>query len=150
MTQKEFTKVLKKNGHTYELVDNKVIVTSPNITLYLDTLTEIPSGIIFNNGGFVDLSSLVEIPSDIEFNNAGHVMLKSLRDLPPSIKFNNRGHVWLNSLGRIPYNLLNLDNIKDIYLGPLFGGWISGWEGNIRGVESKRLLNLMSSKEMFI
>jgi hypothetical protein len=35
-------------------------------------------------------------------------------------------------------------------LGSLIGGWLHHWEGNIEGIEYKRLLNSMISKEMFI
>jgi hypothetical protein len=32
----------------------------------------------------------------------------------------------------------------------LIGGWSNEWEGNIEGIDSKRLLNLMINKGMFI
>jgi len=44
------------------------------------------------------------------------------------VEFNNRGVVGLNSI---------------------IGGDFNEWEGNIEGIDSKRLLNLMISKGIF-
>jgi hypothetical protein len=79
-------------------------------------------------GGYVNLKSLVTLPHGVVFNNKGDVDLDSLETLHPGVEFNNIGWVWLESL---------------------VGGWFSDWEGNIEGVASKRLLNLMISKGLF-
>ena len=58
----------------------------------------------------------------------GHVNLGSLTSLPPGVEFRNGG---------------------DVYLGSLTGDWFARWNGNIEGVDGKRLLNLMISKGLF-
>jgi hypothetical protein len=40
-------------------------------------------------------------------------------------------------------------NSGDVYLRSLIGGGFDDWEGNIEGIDSKRLLNLMISKGIF-
>jgi hypothetical protein len=40
-------------------------------------------------------------------------------------------------------------NKRDVVLGALTGGWFSDWKGNIKGIDSKRLLNSMISKGLF-
>jgi hypothetical protein len=62
------------------------------------------------------------------FNNGGGVDLRSLTSLSPGVVFNNEGGVNLRSI---------------------IGGWFSTWKGNIEGVDSKRLLNIMISKGAF-
>ena len=57
------------------------------------------------------------------------VYLDALTTLPAGVKFENGGYVYLDSL---------------------IGGFFSEWEGNIEGVNSKRLLNLMISKGLFL
>ena len=57
------------------------------------------------------------------------VWLNSLETLPPGVKFKNGGYV---------------------YLGSLIGGCFEDWKGNIEGIDSKRLLNFMISKGVFI
>ena len=58
----------------------------------------------------------------------GDVYLSSLTSIPPGVVFKNRGHVELNSI---------------------IGGEFDDWNGNIEGIDSKRLLNLMISKGIF-
>jgi hypothetical protein len=36
-----------------------------------------------------------------------------------------------------------------VYLGSIIGGRFDDWEGNIKGVDSKKLLNFMISKRIF-
>lgn len=70
------------------------------------------------------------IPNDLEFRNKGEITLSLLRNIPVGVEFNNEG---------------------DVYLGRIIGiGYMSLWEGNIEGIESKRLLNLMISRGLFI
>jgi hypothetical protein len=40
-------------------------------------------------------------------------------------------------------------NGEDVDLRSLIGGWFYYWSGNIEGVHSKRLLNLMIKKGIF-
>ena len=128
MTRDEFIQILDKEGYSYETEGDKIIVTHKG-TVYLIGLTSLPPGVVFNNGGGVNLESLETLPPGVEFNNGEFVVLSTLTSLPPSVEFNNVGYV---------------------YLGSLIGGWIDDWSGNIEGIDSKRLLNPMISKEMFI
>jgi hypothetical protein len=62
------------------------------------------------------------------FNNSGYVSLSSLTSLPPGVVFNNQWHVDLESI---------------------IDGRFDEWKGNIKGVDSTRLLNVMISKGIF-
>ena len=55
--------------------------------------------------------------------------MDSLETLPSGVKFNNEGDVLLKSL---------------------VGGWFNEWKGNIEGVNSKKLLDVMIKKGIFI
>ena len=59
------------------------------------------------------------------------------------------GYVNLGSLTSIPPGV-EFKNVVDVYLNSLTGDWFSNWKGNMEGIESNRLLNLMISKGMFI
>jgi len=107
MTQKEFIKVLDKKGYSYKIEGDRVVVTHKG-DVFLDSLTSLPPGVEFRNGGYVSLHSLTS--------------------LPPGVEFRNRGVVGLNSI---------------------IGGEFDDWKGNIEGIDSKRLLNLMISKGIF-
>jgi hypothetical protein len=63
------------------------------------------------------------------FKNGGYIDLSALTSLPPGVEFRNGGDVWLKSLPGI---------------------WFDEWEGNIEGIESKRLLNVMIKQGVFI
>ena len=80
--------------------------------------------LVVTHFGLVDLRYLEALPSGIEFKNKGNVYLNSLQTLPQGIEFKNRGDVNLTSL---------------------IGGWFDDWKGNIRGIESNRVLNRMIS-----
>jgi hypothetical protein len=41
-------------------------------------------------------------------------------------------------------------NGGDVFLDSLIDGWFSEWDGNIEGVDSNGLLNLMIKQGMFI
>jgi len=66
----------------------------------------------------------------VEFRNEYSVHLDSLISLPPGVIFNNLGGVMLTSIIGI-------------------GGWFEKWSGNIKGIDNKRLLNVMISKGVF-
>ena len=108
MTQKEFIEVLNKNGYSYEIEGDKVVVT---------------------HKGYVDLGSLTSLPPGVVFRNGGGVVLRSLTSLPPGAEFKNG---------------------RDVYLGYLIGRWFKEWKGNLKGIESKRLLNVMIKQGVFI
>ena len=83
--------------------------------------------VVTRNSG-VYLGSLKTLPPGVQFENGGDVYLGSLETLPPGVEFKNEGPVDLRSL---------------------IGGFFNKWDGNIDGVEPKRLLNKMISMGMF-
>ena len=85
--------------------------------------------IVVTYGYGVDLSALTSIPPGVEFKNGGYVDLESLTSLPPGVEFKNG---------------------EDVYLGLLIGRWFDEWQGNIEGIDSKRLLNVMIKQGVFI
>ena len=128
MTQKEFIKQLKEEGYSYKIVGDKLVVTHER-DVYLYALKSLPSGVVFKNRGYVDLGALRSLPPGVEFRNGGNVNLTDLTSLPLGVEFSNGG---------------------DVYLRSLIGDWFHEWEGNIEGIDSERLLNLMIKRGMFI
>ena len=128
MTQEEFIEILDREGYSYEIEGDKIVVTHEG-DVNLNLITSLPPGVEFKNGGDVKLYPITSLLPGVEFKNGGDVYLNSLTSLPPGVVFKNADDVNLNSL---------------------IGGWFRGWKGNIKGIDSKRLLNLMISKEMFI
>ena len=131
MTQEEFIEVLDEKGYSYKIEGDNLVVTSGDLygNVDLQSLTSLPPGVEFRNGGFVALEALTSLPPGVEFKNGGHVYLQSLTSIPPVVEFRNKGSVNLSYLT---------------------GGWFDEWSGNIKGIGSKRLLNLMIKKGMFI
>ena len=130
MTREEFIEVLDEKGYSYEIEGDKIVVTEGDEVgrVMLRSLKTLPLGVEFKNGGDVDLRSLETIPLGVEFKNGGAVDLRSLETIPPVVEFKNKGPVYLESL---------------------VGGRFSDWSGNIEGVDSNRLLNVMISKGLF-
>ena len=89
--------------------------------------------IIVTHNGQVDLRSLPSLPPGVVFKGKGGVLLDSLTSLPPGVEFKNGRSVYLRSL----------------IGGSTLDGWIKDWKGNIEGIDSKRLLNLMIKKGVF-
>ena len=80
------------------------------------------------------------------------VHLEDLTSLPPYVVFNNGGNVWVEDLTSLSPGV-EFKNVGNVYLGSLISGglhYFHYWKGNIEGIDSKRLLNFMISKEMFI
>jgi hypothetical protein len=127
MTREEFTKYLDDKGISYGIEGDKIVVTEKG-TVDLQSLPSLPPGVVFNNGDDVYLNPLESLPHGLEFNNGGDVWLSSLTSLTPGVVFNNEGSVGLKSI---------------------IGGRFSTWKGNIEGVDSTRLLNVMISKGVF-
>ena len=122
--EKEFWNEVRELRDTYYTEDKggKIIVSAfpdedGSCDIDLREL-EIPSDVIFENEGDVTLS-IEEIPENVEFVNEGDVYLYYVKNIHPSVKFNNEGEVFLK------------------------GDWLGGWSGNIKGIDSKRLLNKM-------
>lgn len=126
MTREEFIKVLDDKGYSYKLEGDKVVVT---------------------HEGEVILASLKTLPLGVEFRNSGDIDLRSLKTLPLGVKFRNKGIVWMLRLKSIPPDV---EFNGDAYLGSIIGNRFFHWGGNIKGIESNRLLNFMISKGMFI
>jgi hypothetical protein len=126
MTKEEFIKVLDEKRYSYEKRGNKIVVTGGYIGL--NSLTSLPPGVVFNNGWAVNLTSLTSLPPDVEFRNKESVYLDSLTSLPPGVVFRNGGFISLSSLT---------------------GDYFNRWEGNIKGIDNKRLLNLMIKQGVF-
>jgi hypothetical protein len=92
-----------------------------------------------------------EIEGDkIIITYAWTVDLGLIKSLPSNVEFRNKGHVWLSSLESLPSGVEFFNNSGSVNLSSFIGGWISGWEGNIKGIDSKMLLNLMIKRGMFI
>ena len=132
MTQKTFIKELDKKRYSYNIEGNKIAVTE--VYADLGSLTSIPPGVVFKYGRDVNLESLKTLPPDMEFRNRGHVYLDSLETISPGVVFNIEGNM----------------NERDVYLYSLTGGWFSAWNGNIKGIDSNRLLNVMIKQGVFI
>ena len=128
MTREEFIEVLDEKGYSYKIVGDKIVVT---------------------HHWYVDLRDLTSLPPDVEFRNEGDVGLNTLTSLPPGVEFRNKGDVWLQSLKTIP-PVVEFKNGDDVYLNSLIGDWVDKWSGNIKGIDSKRLLNVMIKRGMFI
>ena len=130
MTREEFIKVLDEKRYSYEIQGDKIVVTHDR-NVYLHSLTSIPPGVVFRNGGNVDLDSLTSLPSGVVFRNGHNVVLSSLTSIPLGVEFKNKGDVILDSLiGRI-------------------GGEFDDWNSNIEGINNKRLLNKMIKDGIF-
>ena len=127
MTIEEFIKVLDEKGYSYKIEGDKIVVTNKEY-VYLESLTSLPPGVQFNNKGGVNLKSLKILQPGVVFKNKGSVYLNSLKSLPHGVEFKNKGSVGLESLT---------------------GGRFRDWKGNIKGIDSKRLLNFMISKGIF-
>ena len=131
MTREEFIEILDREGYSYEIEGDKLVVTWGD------------------KHGDVDLPSLQTLPPGVEFKNRRSVYLNSLQTLPPGVEFKNGGGVDLSSLETIPPGV-EFNNGRSVYLWTLIGGWLEDWSGNIEGIESKMLLNSMINKGMFI
>ena len=125
MTREEFIEVLNQGGHSYRKEGNKLVVTDYHgIDL---GVTHIPPGVEFSNNSYVYLDSLEEIPSDIKFRNSGSVSLFSLGSIPRGVSFENGRGIFLDSLG--------VDSRE--------------WEGNIEGINPRKIINEMVSYGIF-
>lgn len=130
MTREEFIKELDLIGNDYEIVGDKLVITSEDLdgslTLYVET---IPDNIVFNNINDVSLNFINNIPSGVEFKNGGDVWLDNVTSIDPTVRFNSGNSAWL---------------------GSLTNSWVDQWDGNIDDIESNRLFNHMINKGMFI
>ena len=126
MTQDEFIEILDEKGYSYEIEGDKIIVTGMNVSL--NFTTSLPPGVVFKNVGYVWLEFVTSLPPEMVFNNGGDVYLNGITSISPDVVFKNRG---------------------DVYLRSLTGNWFSKWGGNIEGIASNKLLNVMIKQGVF-
>jgi len=127
MTREKFIKLLDEMEYSYDIEGDKIVVTHDR-TVWLESLTSLPPGVEFRNAGKVELNSLSSLPPDVMFENIGNIFLGSITSLSSNLEFKNDG---------------------DVYLESLIGGWFDEWKGNIRDIDSNRLLNKMISLGLF-
>lgn len=140
MTREAFIKVLGKKGYPYEIVGDKIVVNAE---------VGNPG---YSGDGFLYLGDLKSLPPNVHFKVSGNIYLNALAHLPSGISFGGRGWmVKLNSLRSIPSDTrfgINA-SIRSI-IGPAGGyGYFHAWEGNIKGIDPKRLLDKMVSLGLF-
>jgi hypothetical protein len=82
------------------------------------------------------------------FKNRGYVFLDALTSLPPGVEFKNGGDVFLEALTSLPLGVV-FKNGGSVFLKALIGGWFSNWSGNIEGIGSTWLLNMMIKQGVF-
>jgi hypothetical protein len=97
----DFRATLDAKGYAYIASGRKTDVIAEG-SVYLSSLTTLPEGATFSNGGYVDLSSLTTLPEGVTFSNSGSVYLPSLTTLPEGATFSNSGSVDLRSLTTLP------------------------------------------------
>ena len=147
MTREEFIEALEEKGYSYREEGGKIVIDDYG-NLWLSSLKTLPLGLEFKNGGDAGFGPLETLPPGTEFRNSGCVYLNSLKELPPGVVFNNRGIVHLISLETISPDV-EFNNKMNVNLGSLTGGYFYEWEGNIKGIDSKRLLNKMIELGLF-
>ena len=147
MTREAFIEVLDEKGYSYKLDGNKIVVTYKRY-VYLESLETLPPDVVFNNKGNAALGSLETLPPGVEFNNGASVFLDSIETLSPGVEFNNGEDVYLESLKILPPGV-KFNNERDVYLESLFRNFFRDWKGNIKGIDSKRLLNKMIESGLF-
>ena len=132
MTREAFIEVLKREDYSYKIEGDKIVVTDEE-GVWLQSLTSIPSGVVFKNEGDVYLRALTSLPPGVVFENGGDVDLRALTSLPPGVEFKNGGNVFLKSFTSLPPGV-EFKNGGSVHPYPKF---------NIKGIDSKRLLNVM-------
>ncbi len=150
MTRDEFIQILKRGKYSYEIDGDKLVVTEGDTDgdVNLNARASLPPNVVFKNKGFVDLSALITLPPGFEFKNGGTVDLATLTSLPPDVQFKNGRSVYLGALTSLPPEV-EFKNEGDVDLYALIGGYFGDWKGNIKGINSDRLLNFMISKGVF-
>jgi len=146
MTREEFIKVLNKKRHSYEIEGDKIVVIQDDVNLpvVLRSINSLPPDVVFKNEGNVLLDPITSLPPGFEFKNSGDVYLNSLTSIPSDVVFNNGGDVELRLI-----RSLSIGVVFNNGGGVFFGGWFHSWEGNIEGIDSKRLLNKMIKDGVF-
>lgn len=125
MTREEFIQVLDSKGYSYKIEGDRI---------------EIYRGDFHND---IRLGALESIPSDVVFRNEGNVYLLSLYSIPPGTIFNNGASVYFE------YMLKSISS-SVVFNNGLYIYWKFKPDGcDIKGINSKRLLNLMIKQKVF-
>jgi hypothetical protein len=147
MTREEFIKVLEEKVYSYEIEGDKIVVTYRG-EVQLNSLTSIPSDLMFKNIASVWLNSLKYLPSGVVFGNGTSVSLNSLTSIPSDVVFSNGWIVSFHRLTSIPPGV-EFKNGGGINLKSIMNGYFGSWKGNIEGIYGTRLLNLMIKQGLF-
>ena len=139
MTKEEFIKELKDRDYEYEVdvIGGKIVVKEGD-----------HQGRIYLSQEFYNYNKIESIPSDVYFKNRLTIYLSYLKSLPPGVVFENGGSVRLDNVQRISPSV-EFSNGGKVSLQSLMGGLFDYWEGNIKGIDSKRLLNKMVKDGLF-
>jgi hypothetical protein len=153
MTREEFIELLDKLKVSYEIEDDRIIVTGGDADgdIPFGQFWNLSSNVEFRNKGYVALNNLKKLPQGIVFRNGNDVYLRDLQNLPSGFEFNNKRDVNLGSIKTIPSDV-KFNNGGDVYLPRILvgGRWFSEWSGHIYEINDGRLLNLMVKKGLFI
>jgi hypothetical protein len=174
MTREEFIRILDRKGYSYRIDGDNLIINQEGgvkIGNYPNSNLSIPSNIVFQNMGNVDMRYVKEVKEGVIFNNNGDVDLTYTHTLSPGVKFNNVGYVYLNSLSELPPDVefnngthINLESVKILptYVRFNNGGRINlrsiigGFSHNIfsdidlMGIRDSSLINSMIKQGVFI
>jgi len=115
---KKFIEELEKKGYSYKVERDRVTISKENHNVNLDSLTTLPEGTVFENGGYVNLDSLTTIPEKTVFNNGVSLYLNSVTTLSKGVVFKNGGHISLTSVTTLTEEVL-FDNEWDVNLKSL-------------------------------
>jgi hypothetical protein len=161
MTREDFIEKLQSNNlqkntslSYQEIYGGRILVTGKGHCV-IDG-DSIPSGTIFNNGGFVDMS-ITYVSDGVEFINGGDVNIPFITSIGDNVKFENSGSVYFGSNLRKISKSVEFNEEKDINVYVEWSGivWLDNvklkeWIPIIEGIDSKRLFNFMIKKGLFI
>ena len=68
MTREEFIRILDREGYSYEIEGDKLVVTH-KVSVYFGSLESLPLDVVFRNKGNVFFRSLETLPQGVEFRN---------------------------------------------------------------------------------
>jgi hypothetical protein len=174
MTQEGFKKILDRRKYSYEEKGSKIIVTHDG-NIELGYLTTLAKGVTFSSNNLaVQLYSLKVLPEDVEFFNRDSVYLDRLKNLPKGVIFSNKKWITLRSVTSLPEEMIFsngesiiLTSLTTIPKGVIFSndGFVqlgyknkaghylafgpNQWEGNIKGINDKKLFNRMIELGLF-
>ena len=143
MTREAFIEYLESKNIDFQIEPSgMIVITYDDYDLYLDnTVIEIPSGVEFRTSHQVRGSWVKVVNPNVIFNMQGKwgsepwVWLPNVEKIYPGVEFHNNGSCILKMLER--EGRANVVTFRD-------------WAGNIKGVDSNRLLNVMIKQGIFI